>query len=66
MQNLENLDVFEIWITQKLLKCLKDPFLRSALNYIIGPGYDKRYPMAILIKIKVMMRLQSTTLKSIF
>ena len=31
MQNLENLDVFEILITQKLLKCLKDPFVRSAL-----------------------------------
>ena len=25
MQNLENIDVFEILITQKLLKCLKDP-----------------------------------------
>ena len=36
MQNLENLDVFEILITQKLLKCLKDPFLRSALNYIFS------------------------------
>ena len=34
MQNLENLDVFEILITQKLLKCLKDPFVRSALIYI--------------------------------
>ena len=33
MQNLENLDNFEILITQKLLKCPKDPFLRSALNY---------------------------------
>ena len=32
MQNLENLDVFEL-ITQKLLKCLKDPFVRSALIY---------------------------------
>ena len=32
MQNLENLDVFEILITQKLLKCPKDPFLRSALK----------------------------------
>ena len=32
MQNLENLDVFEILITQKLLKCPKDPFVRSALN----------------------------------
>ena len=31
MQNLENLDNFEILITQKLLKCPKDPFLRSAL-----------------------------------
>ena len=34
MHNFENLDVFEILITQKLLKCLKDPFLRSALIYI--------------------------------
>ena len=34
MQNLENLDVFEILITQKLLKCPKDPFVRSALIYI--------------------------------
>ena len=25
MQNLENLDVFEILITQNLLKCRKDP-----------------------------------------
>ena len=33
MQNLENLDVFEILITQKLLKCPKDPFVRSALIY---------------------------------
>ena len=31
MQNLENLDIFEILITQKLLKCPKDPFVRSAL-----------------------------------
>ena len=31
MQNLEILDVFEILITQKLLKCPKDPFVRSAL-----------------------------------
>ena len=31
MQNFENLDVFEILITQRLLKCLKDPFVRSAL-----------------------------------
>ena len=33
MQNLENLDVFEIFITQKLLKCPKDPFVRSALKF---------------------------------
>ena len=32
MQNLENLDVFEMLITQKLLKCPKDPFVRSALK----------------------------------
>ena len=31
LQNLENLDFFEILITQKLLKRLKDPFVRSAL-----------------------------------
>ena len=30
MQNLENKDVFEILITQKLLKSPKDPFVRSA------------------------------------
>ena len=35
MQNLENLDVFEILITQKLLKCLKDPFVRSALIFML-------------------------------
>ena len=41
MQNLENLDVFEILITQKLLKCLKDPFLRSALiGFPINTGPD--------------------------
>ena len=33
MQNLENLEVFEILITQKLLKCPKDPFVRSALIF---------------------------------
>ena len=32
MQNLKNLAVFEILITQNLLKCLKDPFVRSALK----------------------------------
>ena len=35
MQNLENMDVFEILITLKLLKCPKDPFVRSALLYIL-------------------------------
>ena len=35
MRNLENLDVFESLITQNLLKCPKDPFVRSALNYLI-------------------------------
>ena len=35
MQNIENLDVFEISITQNLLKCPKDPFVRSALIYRI-------------------------------
>ena len=33
MQNIEILDVFEILIAQKLLKCPKDPFVRSALIY---------------------------------
>ena len=40
MQNLENLDVFEILITQKLLKCPKDPFVRSVLNILIG-GWER-------------------------
>ena len=31
MQNLENMDVFKILITQKLLKCQKDPFVRLEL-----------------------------------
>ena len=31
---LANLDFFEILITQKLLNCPKDPFVRSALIYI--------------------------------
>ena len=35
MQNLENLDVFEILIAQNLLKCLKDPFVRSGLICIL-------------------------------
>ena len=34
MRNLDNLDVFEILITQKLLKCPKDPFVRSSLKCI--------------------------------
>ena len=36
MQNLENLEVFEFLITQKLLKCLKDPFLdpRSIILFV--------------------------------
>ena len=42
MQNLENLGVFEILITQKLLKCLKDPFLRSALICMSIKALDKR------------------------
>ena len=31
MKNLEILDIIEILITQKLLKCPKDPFVRSAI-----------------------------------
>ena len=33
LQNFENLDFFEILITQNMLKCTKDPFVRSALKY---------------------------------
>ena len=33
MQNIELLDVFEILNTKNSLKCLKDPFVRSALIY---------------------------------
>ena len=40
MQNFENLDVFEILITQKLLKCSKDPFIRSALIYKLVENND--------------------------
>ena len=58
MQNLENLDIFEILITQKLLKCPKDPFLRSALIYILanipGKSMNKNNPEAVL-KILVMV-----------
>ena len=36
MQNLENLDVFEILIAQKLPKGPKDHFVRSALIYNYG------------------------------
>ena len=35
MQNLENFDFFESLITQKLLKCPKDPFVRLALIYCL-------------------------------
>ena len=43
MQNLENLDVFEILITQELLKCPKDPFVRSMLIYFQNsiPSFEK-------------------------
>ena len=40
MQNLENLDVFEILITQKLLKCPKDPFVRLALISMMHKNPD--------------------------
>ena len=40
MQNFENLDVFEILITHKLLKCPKDPFLRSALIFNLYHEYS--------------------------
>ena len=36
MQNLENLDVFEILITQSLLECPKDPLVRSALIFFLS------------------------------
>ena len=45
MQNLENLDVFEILITQKLLKCSKDPFVRSALKCMCLIG-DQEVPVS--------------------
>ena len=48
MQNLENMDVFEILITQKLLKCPKDPFVRSALISMIDDDDDDD----IMFKIK--------------
>ena len=35
MQNLENLDVIEIFITRKLLKSLKDPMSDRRPNVII-------------------------------
>ena len=35
MQNIEILDVFEILITLKMLKCPKDPFVRSVLKYLM-------------------------------
>ena len=36
MQNLENMDFSEILIIQKLLKCQKDPFVRSALICLLA------------------------------
>ena len=47
MQNLENLDVFDILMTQKLLKCPKDPFVRSALIYFDHklPGLPPSLPL---------------------
>ena len=49
MQNLENLDVFEILITQKLLKCPKDPFVRSVLKY----AYDLKVKHLCWVWLKV-------------
>ena len=45
MQNLENLGVFEILITQKLLICQKDPFVRSALIYLSSSWCFGKVPM---------------------
>ena len=55
MHNLENLDVFEILITQKLLKCLKDPFLRSALicMYHVIPTYYNAVGITIVVFITI-------------
>ena len=39
--NLGNLDVFEIMITQKLLKCPKDPFVRSAPKIVCA--YSRKH-----------------------
>ena len=52
MQNFENLDVFEILITQKLLKCPKDPFLRSALIYFNPLMMGYTVPIEINIKLE--------------
>ena len=67
MQNLEILDVFDFLITQKLLKCLKDPFVRSALiciyaAYIISRQFFQRQKIlagigsALFAKTKMIFR----------
>ena len=39
MQNIENLDIFEILTTQNQLKCPKDPFVRFTLNLLLPAIY---------------------------
>ena len=51
MQNLENLDFFEISITQNLLKCPKDPFVRSALKYKIALSRFRLSSHSLMIEI---------------
>ena len=46
MQNLKNMDVFEVLITQKLLKSPKDPFVRSALIFMVDLSF---YAIPLLI-----------------
>ena len=49
MQNLAILDVFEISITQKLLKCPKDPFVRSALKCMQNNVFVFIYKEAVML-----------------
>ena len=53
MQNLENLDVFEILITQKLLKCPNDPFVRSALKSFSTPFKPSNVVFILLINVQM-------------
>ena len=50
MQNLENMDIFEILNTQKLLICPKDPFVRSALICILTADDTVKPVLCSLLK----------------